>query len=183
MSVASIVAFSPNNRWLAYATTNHDVILWDLAAKREKATLKAHRWWLMSLGFSPDGKWLATGGQDGEVWLWSVDTAKPRFSASLAGHMGLVLVVVFSSDSRTLATIGRDQTMRWWSVATGREMVSFHSQQFWSSGFLDYPAPGNSSGRLLLLYEQPGQVRVTTLPSLAEIDAAESQQPKDAQPH
>ena len=174
-SANSLAGFSPDNRWLAYATTNYDVVLWDLAANREKVILKGHRWWLHSLGFSPDGKWLASGGHDGEVWLWSVDTAKPLFVAPLTGHMGAVGVVAFSADSRTLATFGRDQTMRWWNVATGREMLSFPSEPFWAAGVLDFPASGNSSGRLLLFYQRPGQVRVMTVPSLAEIDAAEPQ--------
>ena len=180
--VIGIAGFSPDNRLLAYGTTNHDVVIWDLAAKRAKATLKGHRWWPFSVAFSPDGKWLASGGQDGDVWLWSVDTAKPRFAAPLKANMGVVQQVAFSSDSRTLATLGRGPTMRWWSVATGREMLSFRSEYHSAAGVLDFSAPGNSTGRLLLFYEEPGRVRVMTLPSLAEIDAAESQQARTARP-
>jgi len=84
--------------------------------------------------------------------------------------------VAFSSDSRTLATFGRDHTLRWWSVATGGEMLSFPSESLWTAGVLDFPTGGKSSGRLLLFYDQPGRVRMATVPSLAEIDAAGSRQ-------
>jgi eukaryotic-like serine/threonine-protein kinase len=168
-------AFSPDNRWLAYATKNHEVTLWDLAANRAKALLKGHRWRLRSLAFSPDGKWLASGGSEGDVWLWSVQTAKPLFQIPLKGHMGFVLSVAFSVDNRTLATFGGDQTMRWWSVATGREVLSFPSEPYWGADpLLDFPAPGSLTGRLLFFYERSGRVRTMTVPTLAEIDAAES---------
>jgi hypothetical protein len=96
--------------------------------------------------------------------------------------MGKVLNVAFSSDSQTLATFGRDQTMRWWNTETGREMLSFHSEPFWAAGFLDFSALGNSTGRLLIFYEGPGRVRVSTVPSLAEIDAAEKAQASTGSP-
>ena len=166
-------SISPDNRWLAYATTNYDIKLWDLTANRVKATLQGHRWWLYSLGFSPDGRLLASGGADGDVWLWSVETTRPLFDAPLKGHFAAAAVVAFSSDNRTLATFGADQTLRWWSVATGREMLLFPTESFWAGSHFDFPAPGNATSRLLLFYERPGQVRGTLVPSLAEIETIE----------
>ena len=101
-----------------------------------------------------------------------MDTVKPLFDAPLKGHQSKVMQVAFSSDSRTLATFGNG-TLRWWNVATGREMLLFRSEVEWTASPFDFPAPGNALSRLLLFYERPGQVRVTTVPSLAEIDAVE----------
>jgi WD40 repeat protein len=69
--VGSFPACSPDNRLLAYATTNFVIKLRDLVANREKVILKEPGWWLYSLAFLPDGKWLASGGADGNAWLWS----------------------------------------------------------------------------------------------------------------
>ena len=66
-----------------------------------------------------------------------------------------------------------DLTMRWWSVATGQEMLRFqniHRDRFWNIG-----------DRLLVWQDTQGWNHVTTLPTLAEIDAAEAQQARDAQ--
>jgi WD40 repeat protein len=167
--------FSPDNRWLAYFTTNKVIKLCDLTANREQATLRGHRGVINTLGFSPDGKWLASGGDDGEVWLWSVNKAKPLSDTPLKGNRAGISLVVFSSDSRTLATFGADQTLRWWSVSTGQEMLLFPADPTWLTSVLDFPAPWHPGRQFLLWHDRPEQIRVTTVPSLAEIDAAEAQ--------
>jgi WD40 repeat protein len=179
----SFTAFSPDNRLLAYATTNYLVKLWDLEARREKATLKGHNWYVEALGFSPNGKLLASGARDGDLWLWSVDTGKPLFGGPLKGNMSAPLSLAFSSDSRTLASYGFDRTLRWWSTSTGQELLMFPSVPLWFASPFDSPAPWHPGGRFLLWYDQPGQARITMLPSLAEVEAAESQQAKARQFH
>jgi WD40 repeat protein len=181
-NAVSYTGFSPDSRLLAYATLHYDIKLWDLEAGQDKATLKGHAWFIDSLGFSPDGKLLASGGRDGDMWLWSVGTGRALFDGPLKGHQSGVAEVAFSSDNRTLATYGYDRTLRWWSIASGQEMLVFPGLPAWFVSPFDSLAPWHPGGRFLLWYDQPGQMRITTVPSLAEIDATESQEAKNTQP-
>ena len=72
------LAFSPDGRTLAILAPGPDprkvhsrwVLLWDVAAGREREALEWHGQRVRSLAFSPDGEWLATGADDGLVRLW-----------------------------------------------------------------------------------------------------------------
>jgi WD40 repeat protein len=100
------IAFSPDGRLLAASagtSTGEKVVrLWDVAARRVRATLAGHQDVVYFLAFSPDGKTLATGSWDGTVRLWHVASAQPL--VTLRGHRGAVYCVVFSPDGRTLAS-------------------------------------------------------------------------------
>ena len=180
LSHATCLLVSVTAFWVNNCGQNYIIKLWELEGRREKATLKGHNWCVEALGFSPDGKLLASGARDGDLWLWSVDTAKPLLGGPLKGNMSCPLSLVFSSDGRTLASYGFDRTLRWWSTVTGQEMLQFQSVPLWYASPFDSSAPWRPNSRFLLWYEQPGQLRITTLPSLAEIDEVEAQPGKTA---
>src|SRR4051794_23825980 len=55
------VAFSPDGSTLASGGFDRSVKLWDIAARREWATLEGHEGWVAAVAFSPGGTALATG--------------------------------------------------------------------------------------------------------------------------
>jgi WD40 repeat protein len=63
------LAFSPDNRLLAWGSTDATVKVWQ--ANEEIRTLRGHTSWVECVAFSPDGQRIASGGLDGTVKIWS----------------------------------------------------------------------------------------------------------------
>ena len=62
--------FSPDGKTLVSGSSNHNVILWDVATGMQLRTFHAHTNAVMGAAFSPDGNTLATAGNEGVLRLW-----------------------------------------------------------------------------------------------------------------
>jgi WD40 repeat protein/tRNA A-37 threonylcarbamoyl transferase component Bud32 len=158
------MAFSADSKLLARATTNHWVRVWDVPRRRESLTLKGHPWNVSSAAFSSDGRLLATGSWNGDVIIW--DSADGhRVLPPLVTYGGGTQKIYFEPGSSRLLTSNDDDTVRIWSLETGQEMLRLDG--------LGIFAQLSPKGDSLAIQPFDRAVRVLTVPSFAEIEAAE----------
>ena len=106
------MAFSPDGQLLAIGA--HGVILWDVHAQKQIATLP-HDDFVESLAFSPNGQFLATGDSAGTVTVW--DVAERKVITEFRGiSIYQMQSVVFSPDGKTLAASNWDGYIYLWAV-------------------------------------------------------------------
>lgn len=113
-SVVTTVAFSPDEQWLATASWDGVIKLWNVADGAllwTSPTVDV----IMSLGFSPDGRALASGGTDGLIRLW--DAASGVLLQTLNDHWGPVFRVAWDPNGGMLVSAGHDAHIRLWEVA------------------------------------------------------------------
>jgi len=124
--IAHTVDFDPRGRWIATASSDATVRLWDAATGAQIRALEGHSQRIHMVRFSPDGEQLASLGRDHVVKLWNPQTGELRLD--LEGHTDILWGVSFSPDGRELATGGQDRAIHIWDVTTGelRRTVAGH---------------------------------------------------------
>lgn len=149
------LAFSPDGKLLASASTDMTVALWNMETmQQESKILNVSGLVPLALAFSPDGKTLSvgTGPRDfrlrrpGEIQLWEVETRMLR--ASLRGHGRAVTSLAYSADGRTLVSGSADTTVRFWDLPAGREYGMLKGHQA-AVGFEGVAVALSADGRWL----------------------------------
>jgi WD40 repeat protein len=135
------VAFTPDDRMLATASSDETVILWDTQRHTKLDVLPADES-VNAVAISPDGRILAEStGNTHHVTLWNLGE---RTKTATLTHSGQPHELAFSPDSRTLATVAADRTVTLWDVERHEPTTTFtHSDTLISVAF-------SPDGRLLV---------------------------------
>ncbi len=108
------LALSPDAGWLASASLDGTLRLWDARRLSPVAVLRGHSGAVTAVDFAPDGRTLASAGADGTVRLWSVPAR--REVAVMPGAVAPLTRVRFTPDGRHLLAFAAADLMRVWST-------------------------------------------------------------------
>jgi WD40 repeat protein len=111
------LSFHPSGRWLAIASFDPNLRIWDMETDQCYQILKGHTNQNWTVNFHPHGDLLASGGEDYTVRLWHIH--RGECVHVLNGHTGAITGTAFSLDGKYLASSSKDYTIRIWDVATG----------------------------------------------------------------
>lgn len=115
------LAFSPDGRLLASASSAGEIITWDLegGGDRVLARLGDEAY---AVAFSPDGTLLAAGGADAALRVF--DVARGDELLVLRGHASYVHAACFTPDGDTLVSGSGDGTVRAWHARSVSERLA-----------------------------------------------------------
>ena len=85
------LAFSPCGRFLASASVDNDVVVWDVRTCEAKRKLRGHRGWVRGVSWDPRGRYVASLGEDGVLIVWDSQDdwkVKRAITESLVGGEG-----------------------------------------------------------------------------------------------
>jgi WD40 repeat protein len=118
------IEFGPDGKWLASASHEGTLKLWNAANGEELFNLKGHASGVVDIAISADGRQLASSSRDQTVKLWNTTTGEELLT--LKGHTSEVTGVAFSPDGKRLASASADKTVKVWNTTIGLETLTLN---------------------------------------------------------
>ncbi len=121
-SVYSVV-FSLDGKYIASASADNTMKLWDVSSGQCVRTFSEHSYSVFSVAFSPNGKYIASASNDKTIKLWNVSSG--TCVGTFSGHSDGVNSVAFSPDGKYIASGSYDKTIKLWNVSSGTCVSTF----------------------------------------------------------
>ncbi|KAF6035046.1 nle1 [Bugula neritina] len=112
MQLINSVVFSPDTRFIASASFDKSVKLWDGRTGKYLASLRGHVSRVYQIAWSADSRLLCSGSSDSTLKVWNMETRK--LHNDLPGHADEVYAVDWSPDGQKVASGGKDKVLKIW---------------------------------------------------------------------
>ncbi|EXB70652.1 Notchless-like protein [Morus notabilis] len=104
--------FSPDGRWIASASCDKSVKLWNGTTGKFIATFRGHVRDVYQISWSADSRLLLSGSADSTLKVWDVRSQKLK--EDLPGHSDCVFATDWSPDGEKAASGGADGVLKLW---------------------------------------------------------------------
>jgi len=124
-NIVESVAWSPDNKYIASASADKTVHVWDANNGVRFLTYASHTSSVLSVAWSPDGKYIASASADKTVHVWDANHNAHFFTYT--GHSTQVNTLAWSPDGKYIASAGVDNTVRVWNANNGSDFFTYPS--------------------------------------------------------
>ena len=166
--VVQIAIFSPDEKSVATASYDRQILLWDVQSAKPTQQFVGHNGAVYSLAFSPDGRVLVSGCADETVKVWDVDSGQ-RLD-TMSQPQGEVFAVAVTGDGAFVVAGSADNRLRVWKLLSrdSSQINPLIATRFIDEASLTHVALTADGSRLVVVSES-GNIKVLSTTDWSQI--------------